>query len=383
MKNMIISAFLLCSAGLNAQPCESGAPSGGSYSYNPGDSTGTACVIWQVDCGDEVFLRPQSVMDTMIFLELNDTVFVNGFSSLYDNLVLLPGDTMSLTDLLFYEGVKTGLNINIEQKSVSREENNTDLIKILGVDKEYTVIISSNKQSNTSWSVDIKKSPSISNTRDEKVVLCEGREMFWVSQCPYPNKVWQTPNGEVFGDSVLLSIPGKYLWEHPCGVGDLVEVIPLKLTTGIITSHVTCTDSVDFFINSNGVIHWSTGESAKIIRVKQGNYSVTITDSYSNCPIIIDTTVWYPLDDIYFPNAFSPNGDGINDEFCTYMGPEVELNNFELKIFDRWGEEVFSTTDPAGCWDGNFRGKPMPQGSYAYFFRNKDCERKGFFTLVR
>lgn len=72
----------------------------------------------------------------------------------------------------------------------------------------------------------------------------------------------------------------------------------------------------------------------------------------------------------YAPNAFSPNGDGINDLFSLYStGIAVDVD--ELMVFDRWGDMVYRDThvplnNPAAGWDGTFRGKPMNPGVYVW-----------------
>ena len=66
---------------------------------------------------------------------------------------------------------------------------------------------------------------------------------------------------------------------------------------------------------------------------------------------------------IYLPNAFSPNGDGVNDEFKAMSDCEL---NFSMQIFNAWGGIVFSTTDMARGWDGTVAGKAAPIGKYSY-----------------
>lgn len=67
---------------------------------------------------------------------------------------------------------------------------------------------------------------------------------------------------------------------------------------------------------------------------------------------------------VYVPNIFSPNGDGINDEFRPFTGKGISVVDF--KVFGRWGELVFESSDGKG-WDGTFRGKDMTPGNFAYF----------------
>jgi gliding motility-associated-like protein len=85
------------------------------------------------------------------------------------------------------------------------------------------------------------------------------------------------------------------------------------------------------------------------------------------------------------PDAFTPNGDGRNDCFgiASWGNPRVEA----FSIFNRWGQQVFSTRNPSVCWDGRFRGIPQPAGVYIYFIHAHtvcgEITRRGTITLIR
>jgi gliding motility-associated-like protein len=85
------------------------------------------------------------------------------------------------------------------------------------------------------------------------------------------------------------------------------------------------------------------------------------------------------------PNAFTPNGDGKND--CFGIDTWGVMNHCEFAIFNRWGQQIFYTTDPSVCWDGRYRGKDQPAGTYVFQIRgNNACgelNRKGTVTLIR
>jgi gliding motility-associated-like protein len=72
-----------------------------------------------------------------------------------------------------------------------------------------------------------------------------------------------------------------------------------------------------------------------------------------------------PLDPIGLPQAFSPNGDNLNDSWGLQGAKNIILYN--LSIFNRWGEKIFETTDPNVQWNGSYRGEPAPLGSYQYY----------------
>lgn len=90
----------------------------------------------------------------------------------------------------------------------------------------------------------------------------------------------------------------------------------------------------------------------------------------------------------YVPNAFTPDGDGINETFAP-KGAGVDPDNYMMQIFDRSGMLIFSTRDPFDYWDGrNKYGQLCPEGVYVYLIRLKDLnaedkEYTGTVTLVR
>mgnify|MGYP000075835260 CR=1 FL=1 len=100
------------------------------------------------------------------------------------------------------------------------------------------------------------------------------------------------------------------------------------------------------------------------------SYFVTVIDE-NNCEASDQITVFVDKDrDVYIPNVFSPNGDGSNDVFTIFAGPEVtRINSFQ--VYNRWGEPMyeiydFPANDPIYGWDGTHRGELMNGGVYIY-----------------
>ena len=88
---------------------------------------------------------------------------------------------------------------------------------------------------------------------------------------------------------------------------------------------------------------------------------------------------------LVMPNAFSPNGDGLNDLFRIPSGVLIEIKEFS--VFDRWGNKVFTTRLANKGWDGSFNGKPANTGSYVYIIKGTNYQGtvsvKGNVVLVR
>lgn len=88
---------------------------------------------------------------------------------------------------------------------------------------------------------------------------------------------------------------------------------------------------------------------------------------------------------IYIPNAFSPNGDGINDIFKVRS---AALKALHLEIYDRWGNKVFETDDLTNGWNGTYKGQPAQAEAYGYFvtgecLQGEKISLKGNVTLWR
>lgn len=121
-------------------------------------------------------------------------------------------------------------------------------------------------------------------------------------------------------------------------------------------------------------------------------YTVTAFDS-RGCPASDQITVFVTRDaDIYVPNAFSPNGDGINDLFYPFTNHNIK-EIVEFKIFDRWGnlmhqQREFQGNEERFGWNGKAEGKPMDPAVFIFFIRyryldDRDEMIKGNFTLMR
>lgn len=77
------------------------------------------------------------------------------------------------------------------------------------------------------------------------------------------------------------------------------------------------------------------------------------------------------------PNAFSPNGDGINDIYKAKSGYQ-SIVEFKATIFNRWGTKLYEWTDPADGWDGKYKGKDVAQGVYFVHVKAKGADGRTF-----
>jgi len=122
-----------------------------------------------------------------------------------------------------------------------------------------------------------------------------------------------------------------------------------------------------------------SGKFCYYVRAKKEN---ELEENYSQS----NTVCVYLNPQIYIPEAFTPNDDGINDIFNAVF--TFLPTNYELKIYNRWGNLVYNTKDPEKGWNGRQNnGNPAPTGTYIYFLKiktpgNGTLEKKGNITVL-
>lgn len=139
--------------------------------------------------------------------------------------------------------------------------------------------------------------------------------------------------------------------------------------------------------------HWKyndlplTGNSSKTTISAFDDFNIYVGTMDANGCGLADSAILKtePCCTLLMPNAFSPNGDGINDVFCAVGGQSIE--NIFLQIFDRWGQRVFFSYNPAVGWDGSFKGTKCDVGTYFYHLSYKCddemADKRGDITLIK
>ena len=190
-------------------------------------------------------------------------------------------------------------------------------------------------------------------------------------------------------DSIIiltLNVPPKPVAEFSIQpVGDSVE-----LGTNITVTNTSANaDSVQWLLN-NQVTSLPPGNTLPISDT--GLYCISlIAANTAGCK---DTSAQQCINiystgpqNYYMPNAFTPNGDGIND-FISVYGNKVQIIYLSIQIYDRWGEKIFESLDADFKWDGTYKGTPEPAGIYVYvlnitFRSGPSIHNRGGITLIR
>ncbi|HTA60975.1 MAG TPA: PKD domain-containing protein, partial [Bacteroidia bacterium] len=157
-------------------------------------------------------------------------------------------------------------------------------------------------------------------------------------------------------------------------------------------------DDIYFYNESSGYtnIQWSFGDltgsnltNPSHLYTSLGNYLVTlIVQNQNGCSdTSIREVIVHDVFTFYAPNTFSPNEDIYNEKFLP-IGTGWDNSSFKMLVFDRWGNQVLSTTNPNQGWDGKMKGNDAPEDVYVWKVELKDIFNKGHsysgtITLIR
>ncbi|MEO7139039.1 MAG: gliding motility-associated C-terminal domain-containing protein, partial [Ferruginibacter sp.] len=134
---------------------------------------------------------------------------------------------------------------------------------------------------------------------------------------------------------------------------------------------------------------WQDGSTQSTLTANTaGNYKVVVsTGAGCSDSASINLAILDNCDDVFFPSAFSPDGNALNDKFGP-LGNLFIVSNYSLRIFNRFGDVVFSTRSAYEKWDGMYKGKALSTGNFiyvsSYTYKNKITKtRKGSVMIVK
>ncbi|MEI6060733.1 MAG: gliding motility-associated C-terminal domain-containing protein, partial [Bacteroidota bacterium] len=140
-----------------------------------------------------------------------------------------------------------------------------------------------------------------------------------------------------------------------------------------ISDHDTLCSEQEITLNAGpgfAAYLWQDGSTApQLVAAEEGWYKVIVTDIHG-CEGG-DSVLLRPCELLlWMPNAFSPNGDDLNDVFGPKYNVDVDID-FHMEIYNKWGERIFVTDDIRKGWDGTFKGKLCPSDMYTWTIRFK------------
>jgi gliding motility-associated-like protein len=145
--------------------------------------------------------------------------------------------------------------------------------------------------------------------------------------------------------------------------------------------------TIRVFPMNSGLLSWSNGQTGESITITEGGFYSVIFQGQCGVQydtIFIEDRECKPI--LFIPSAFTPNGDGRNERFVISGSG---IRSFEMRVFNRWGQQIFYSTDLNFSWDGTFNGKLVQMSSYVYiitytgFDSNRTYEERGTVNVIR
>ena len=337
-----------------------------------------------------------------------DSVYIKTADTLHseENILFCPGDSVVFNDSIYYEPTTIFLLIESPESC--------DTLKTIHIEKRDDLELTVNPTkficdgSCTSLSVAANRTidsvfwsgENIDSTNSIAPVVCPASDSLGIT-----TKIYEVIVTDAFGCAASAATTVQVTEPLAVVTGQDTTVCKDKIVTSSVSTNLS--DSEE---NGNIFFVWSENpgnpnpnrniavDSTKILATRPlstiGRYEFIISaiqDSphgIGNCRAtdnVIITVEDCDDCDIYIPNVFSPNGDNINDVFSPHI--ICELENYNIKIFDRWGGKVFETTDINKGWDGKFHNKPAPVDVFTFvitgILNGKEKVFAGDVTLVR
>lgn len=206
--------------------------------------------------------------------------------------------------------------------------------------------------------------PNISLGNDTS--FCDGDSILLFVHPNFTSVQWNTGSNS---DSIYVNSTGVYsvsVSDANCSNSDTINVINLTHSYIAIGDTSFCDgETWNISLAPQNQYQWFDGSISYFKSISDsGDYFVQITD---NCKSYTDSFRLETEDCsclIFVPNVFTPNNDGINDNF--YPVINCELDDYQIYIFNRWGKLIFESSDQYEVWNGKYQGNDVPEGVYFY-----------------
>ena len=318
-------------------------------------------------------LTNTSLTDSIVFVYATDVNGCIGIDSISFNVEVSPIVDLG-NDTTICDGANLLLDANDGVAFTSflwSTLETTSSVTITSPGQYYVTLTNTNSCSNADTINVGQYNPVNFNLTDEEMI-CLGDSVVIDAGSGFSSYTWDdgdtTQTNTFYGFGVYTVVVTD---TNNCIDSDSVTISPTYFYYTISTdTTISLGASIDLTANAGSGYLWNTGDTTQTINVAPtANETFTATTLLANgCYEVgtINVLVNEELN-IFIPNMFSPNGDGSNDVFLLYGFGLQEIN---FRIFNRWGKEIWSTTDPIELvttgWDGTSNGEDQPTGTYVW-----------------
>jgi gliding motility-associated-like protein len=285
---------------------------------------------------------------------------------------------------------------NLDNYTYQWQDNSTDSSFTATAPGTYTVVVSnSNFSCPNVGTITITETPPLLFDLGQDTAICESIPLeISLNVADAISYEWQ--NGSTENTYIVDS--EERIWVdiydiRDCKFSDTLEVtfrpVPEEILAlprdtvicknGFITLRPFALNATDYLWEGEAAYFGQNNRSdTSFVVTFPGTYAFTASNLCGGVTQFVDVTEadcgCYP----FVPNGFTPNDDGINDVFMVYANCEIQ--DYELLIFDRWGNKVFQSTDVTFGWDGTIQGNIRNAGVYVWQMIYKALDENGEVT---
>jgi gliding motility-associated-like protein len=183
------------------------------------------------------------------------------------------------------------------------------------------------------------------------------------------------------------TLGATYIDDVPLGEVSYISVSKDMLVTEGTGTILIASNAAEYKWVPDIYLNCSDCPSPYVVAEKSQRYCVS--DPTNGCAreaCVLVEIVCVNRGDMSVPSAFTPNNDGRNDKFCL-QGWKYCVSEFNIRIFNRWGQLVYETKENDFCWDGTFNGQDLDAGVYVYsieaVLNREPYSKKGNITIIR
>lgn len=312
----------------------------------------------------------------------------------------------------------TSYNWNFGDNTTSAQQNPAHFYSAPGTyDVQLRGVTTDGCLSDTTKTVVVNARPTLTLIRDS-IASCPNNSVTFQVQNPVAGVTYNWYNAPVggtllfTGTTYVITVAGTQTYfveavQNGCAgtsrVRAVISILPSLTAPALQVSGVT-TNSVTFSwapvpaatgyeVSANNGATWSppssgaTGTTHTIGGLQPLTTVSLIVRALGGCQearsgVVNAKTL---TDQVFIPNTFSPNGDGLNDVLLVYGNV---IRGMQFTVFNQWGEKIFESKSQGTGWDGTYKGKPQPSGVYIYVARltlndGSVVDKKGSINLVR
>jgi gliding motility-associated-like protein len=279
----------------------------------------------------------------------------------------------------------SGVYTYVWQPAVSSSQSATGLAP-----GSYTVTVADASGCSNSDTAVVLLADSLQISLGSDTVICFENQLQISATGSVANYLWSTGQTTT---AITVTQTGIYSVSATSGIctdtdSMLVRFIPQPVSGSVPSLCETGIAEITVSASSGSAYLWSTGDTVSTLSANApGQYTVLVTNEgclFADTFLIPDFTGSSAL---YFPNSFTPNNDGINETFKGYGEGVLE---YDLQIFNRWGERIFHTDNFNAEWDGKRNGQLVQEDVYVWVATYRlNCDdsrgitRRGHVTVIR